>query len=88
MLTVEIRLNGRMIAAARITNISELADFSDYTVETREDGFPEAGLPPGRADFTLRNFPRLASVWSIIAAVAQRAHAIRHQDLGGIKDAS
>ena len=88
MLTIDIRLNGRRVAAARLTNISGLADLSDYEVETREDAFPDAGLPAGRADFTMRNQPRLNSTWRLVAAMARRAAAIREKDLGEIKDAS
>lgn len=88
MLTIDIQLNGRRIAAAKLTNISDLADLSDYEVTAVEDAFPDADLPPGRAEFTMRNIPRLRSVWCIIEAMARRAAAIREQDLGKIKDAS
>jgi hypothetical protein len=88
MLTIDIQLNGRRIAAARLKNISNLADLSDYEVETREDAFPDADLPAGRADFTLRNQPRLRTVWCIVAAMARRAAAIREQDIAEITDAS
>lgn len=88
MLTIDIHLNGRRIAAAKLTNVTELADLSDYDVVAVEDAFEDAGLPPGRAEFKMRNIPRLRSVWCIIEAMARRAAAIREQDLGKIKDAS
>lgn len=77
MLTIDIRLNGRQIAAARITNLSALAPLSDYKVETGEVEFREAGLEAGPADFNLQQVPRLRSVWCLVEAVAQGAAAIR-----------
>lgn len=84
MLTIDIKLNGRRIAGARISNLSDLEDISDYQVESREDEFPDAGLPEGRADFILRAQPRNRSVWWLISKVAKRAAAIREQNLGEI----
>lgn len=87
MIDIDIRMNGERIAAARITSISQLADISNYEVKTGEVGFPDAGLPAGAADFTLHNQPRLKSVWSLIAAVAQRAASIRAESQTGANDA-
>ncbi len=88
MLTIDIQLNGRRIAAAKLTNVTDLADLSDYDVVAVEDAFEDAGLPASRLEFRMRNIPRLNSVWCIVAAMARRAAAIREQDLGEIKDAS
>lgn len=80
MLTIDIQLNGRRIAGAKVRNVSDLAALSDYEVLSVEHAFEEAGLPAGRADFKMHDRPRLRSVWHLVGDLARRAAAIRDKD--------
>ena len=72
MLTIEIKINGRLIAGARVQNVSNLAAVSDYSVVAVERASEETGLGDYREDHVLRGHVRRQSVWALVERVAQR----------------
>lgn len=60
----------RTLAIADITNVSELADLSDYQVLAAEGPNPRAGTAAWEAETRLRDHDRRSSVWSLVAKVA------------------
>lgn len=73
MLTIEIKINGRLIAGAKARNVSGLADLSDYRVEVVEEESEVTGLPDFHADFTLPRHARKQSVWALVQNIATAA---------------
>lgn len=76
MLTLEIKLNGKLIGGATIQNVSRLADVSDYKVMACESASDVSGLGDFRQEFDLKNFRRLQTVWAIVAEVAAKARRL------------
>jgi len=71
VLTVELKMNGRPIAAATVKNISDLAPISDYEVEAVS--LPSKYSGKGfRHAFTVNRHERLQTAWALIAKVADR----------------
>jgi len=67
MLTVDVKLNGRLIATAKLVNQSNLADVSDYSLvwdEQREDNLRITG-DQGRTMIERHN--RRQTVWALVA---------------------
>lgn len=78
MLTIEIKLNGRLIAGANILNGSALADVSNYAVEAVEKASPVTGHEVDfHSTFLVTEHPRRQSVWALVAKVATQARIIR-----------
>ena len=73
MLTVEIKLNGKLIAGATAANVSELAAVSNYTVEAVEAASEETGLLDFHRNFTVQNHKRRQSVWELVHRIALKA---------------
>lgn len=71
MLTIEIKINGRLIAGAEIVNDSALAEYSDYIVTAMEKASPETGH---REDFStgwrIECHRRRQSAWALVERVA------------------
>lgn len=67
MLTIDIKLNGKIIATAGITNISELADVSDYQLRWSENGNPDLCIHRGQGLATITGHRRRQSVWALVA---------------------
>jgi hypothetical protein len=70
MLTVEVKLNGRLIAEAKLVNQSNLADVSDYSLvwnEQREDNLRITG-DQGRT--VIDQHHRRQTVWALVAKAA------------------
>lgn len=63
----------REIASAYISNVSGLADISDYRAEVRERAREVAGLPAQEATFLIHDHERRQSVWRLIHRVTQMA---------------
>ncbi|WP_074119690.1 hypothetical protein [Bradyrhizobium sp. AS23.2] len=57
----------RTIASMRIANISELADISNYRIETVETSNPLAGTPERTAQCVIQGHARAQSVWALLA---------------------
>jgi hypothetical protein len=57
----------RTIASMRIANISDLADISNYRVETVETSNPLTGTPGRTAQCVILGHARAQSVWALLA---------------------
>jgi len=77
VLTIEIKLNGRIIGGAKVTNISDLADVSDYEVVAAEGASEVTGLPDFREDFIVKGHERRQTVWALVSKVAYHALCLR-----------
>jgi hypothetical protein len=71
VVTVELMPSGfeplrRTIASMRISNLSDLADVSDYRVEAMEGANPLTGDPPRRAECIVPAHARRKSVWALL----------------------
>lgn len=67
-------VRAKTIATARIGNISDLADVSDYVVRAQEIGAQHLGVLPRESEFRIEGHLRKQSVWALVAAVARRAY--------------
>ena len=79
MLTIELKINGRLVGGAMIRNVSDLADLSDYQAEVVEAASPETGLPTDfRAVLPVTGHRRQQTIWSLVQKVSTMAlHARR-----------
>jgi hypothetical protein len=71
VVTVELVPSGfepmrRTIASMRISNLSDLADVSDYRVEALERANPLTGSRPRSAECILPAHARKQSVWALL----------------------
>jgi hypothetical protein len=78
MLTITIELlpgdfapMRRTVASMRISNISNLADFSDYRVEAMESANPLTGEPTRNAECMVLGHDRRQSVWALVAKACE-----------------
>jgi hypothetical protein len=69
MLTVEVRLNGQIVAAASIENVSALAEISDYRVSWAETEGPELGIAMDGGAFEIAGHRRRSTAWALVAKV-------------------
>lgn len=69
MLTIEIKLNGEVIAEAHARNISELADSSDYLVTWNEGECAELGIAHDYNKFVIKDHRRRQTAWALVAKV-------------------
>ena len=74
-LTIELKLNGKLIGGAVIRSTGRLATASDYEVEAVETAAPgHTGHGKDfRSVFTVKGFPREQTVWALVARVAALA---------------
>lgn len=75
MLTISIKINGKEIAVASASNLSDLNDISNYWVVTNEGGDTRLGIPHKIMRGMIYRHQRKQSVWALvekIARVAQR----------------
>jgi len=79
MLTIELKINGRLVGGAMVRNVSDLADLSDYHVEVVEAASPETGLHTDfRAVLQVTGHRRQQTIWSLVQKVSTLAlHARR-----------
>ncbi len=74
MLTIELKLNGKLIGGAQITNVSNLADLSDYEVLAVEKAAPDLGVETDMKEiFKIGQHNRNQTVWALVERVARRA---------------
>jgi hypothetical protein len=57
----------RTIAAMNISNISDLAELSDYLIEASETSNPLADTPSRDVRCVIRGHARAQSVWALLA---------------------
>ena len=72
MLTIEVKLNGVVIAQAAARNVSGLAEVSDYHVTWHEDACPELGIEEDYHKFTIQGHRRRQTAWALVAKVVMR----------------
>lgn len=70
MLTIEVKINGRLIAKATATNDSDLADYSDYVVEAMEVASPVTGLEHFETGWRIECHRRKQSAWALVERIA------------------
>lgn len=75
MMTITVEINGRIIGQARIGNISDLADISDYKVHTASSPSTLTGAPALQHEFEIRGHKRKQSPWALVEKVAAHAAA-------------
>ena len=71
-LTIEIKINDRVIAYAAANNVSSLADISDYHVVWNEDEAAEIGIENDYGKFVIKAHNRRQSVWALAAKIVSR----------------
>lgn len=78
-LTIELRVNGRLIGGALVVNKSDLAEVSDYEVEAVETASRETGRKKDfRVKFPILDHKRKQTVWALVAKVAAEAQHARN----------
>lgn len=70
MLTIEVKLNGRVIAEAWLQNQSQLADVSDYSLTWTEQGEGTLAIPDGSGRMVIEGHRRRQTVWALVAKAA------------------
>ena len=71
MLTIDIKVNGRLIGHADVSNISELSNTSDYAYRSESASSPVTGKGQIRSIGTIRHHNRVQSAWALVAEVAR-----------------
>ncbi len=72
MLTIEVKLNGEVIAQAAARNISDLAEVSEYFVTWSEEACPELGIEADYSKFVIEGHRRRQTAWALVAKVVMR----------------
>ena len=67
MLTIDIKVNGEIIAQARLANLSQRADISDYQVSWMERAEPSLGIAVSTGRALITGHRRRQSVWALVA---------------------
>jgi len=80
MLTIELKLNGKLIGGAEVTNVSALADVSSYEVLSVEKGSDQTGLNDFRQNFQVQGHPRKQTVWALVHKVALASLRLREAE--------
>lgn len=63
----------REIGRARIANVSDLDDVSDYAFEIEGDGSTRLGVRPVRLEGSVERVPRSESAWQLLRRILDRA---------------
>lgn len=71
-MTIEIRLNGRIVAEAVIQNITDLKEVSDYRCRWSELACPELAIDPNAGAFVIRGHRRRQSAWALAAKAVEQ----------------
>lgn len=79
MLTVEVRINDRLVARAVAVNVSDLAEVSDYGIAFSEEESALTGLPAWKAEAAVRQHARRQSVWELVYKIAAQAATAAEQ---------
>ena len=79
MMTIEVKINGRLIAAAKVMNVGTLHGLTDYTVSVGETASDQTGLGDYSAQHTINAHRRRQSVWALIEKVARLARRDRER---------
>jgi hypothetical protein len=69
MLTIEVKLNGEIVAHAAISNLSGLAEVSDYRVAWSEMAETDLEIRAAGDVFLIRQHRRRQTAWALVAKV-------------------
>lgn len=72
MLTIEVKLNGEVIAKATVVNDSHLADESAYRCRWHELPCPQLGIEAKAGSFVIERHNRRQTAWALVAKVVAR----------------
>lgn len=75
MMTIEVKVNDRVVARANVKNLSNLEEISNYHVIREEYEWPFANRDAERQVFEIKHHLRLQTVWALVARVALGAKA-------------
>lgn len=78
MLTIEIKINGRLVATASARNDSDLADISDYEIAYGERPSGSNGELDWNAHGRIEGHDRRQSVWALVHKIASTAASVAH----------
>ena len=70
---IRVEVNGREVAAATITNLSDLAETSNYMAIWSEQASDQTGLPERANLMHINGHLRRQSIWALVEKVAARA---------------
>lgn len=69
MLTIEVKVNGRLVAHAGAQNVSELANVSNYHVTWSQAACPDLGIEEVFSEFVVKGHRRRQTAWALVARV-------------------
>jgi len=70
VITIDVKVNGRTIASAQATNMSNLAEDSEYQVRAIEEAHRELGLSHIDRSWVIDAHARRQSVWALVHKIA------------------
>jgi hypothetical protein len=82
MLTIEIKVNGRVVAEAELTNRSSLAPVSDYALRWVEYGDEGMGIATDKGRSVIEHHRSAQSPWAL---VTRACLAILRQKIDGLE---
>lgn len=69
-LTIDVKVNGRVVATATAQNVSDLADYSDYEIMATENAYPEIGVGDLAETWRIECHNRRQSSWALVERIA------------------
>lgn len=73
MLTITVSVRGRVIAEATATNMSDLADVSDYEIRVIEGEDVKLGIQHLDVRSQIKDHRRKSSVWYLVGKISRLA---------------
>lgn len=70
MLTIEVKLNGRVIAQAKLVNQTNLSDVRDYALTWFEEASEGILIPEDAGRTLIRSHNRRQTAWALVAKAA------------------
>lgn len=71
MMTIEVKVNGKLISHAYLQNMSEGAEFSDYYLQSRSNPSPVTGAGEIMMAGHVRHHNRMQTAWALVAEAAR-----------------
>lgn len=70
MLTVEVKVNGRLIGFAKLVNQTHLSEISDYSLVWSEHGDGNLDIADDEGRTVIEGHRRRQTVWALVAKAA------------------
>lgn len=70
VITIEVKVNGRVIAEAVAVNESALAEYSDYRVTACEEASPPCGVNAIQEQWQIETHYREQTCWALVEKIA------------------